>query len=190
MEPTLQIVNVTLDNPSTTRPDYSAGRGALNPDEQIAFERHLRAQFDMYGLNTLNNAAGRERLTALIRYEFDRLHAADRCIVIFDGLRLTRGFVVPGRNDWSVNVAYDTAFYPRPRFEQPHSLGLVALGFYQVFDLYKVDQGDLPATLIARYGDRPEMYLSANPYLLSAQQLAGMEWAAEALIRAQHVGAL
>ena len=56
-----------------------------------------------------------------------------------------------------------------PRY--PHPGRCTPLGCYGEFDLYLCEQTVLPPTLVARYGNRPEDYLSFNPNLVDVSVL-------------------
>lgn len=56
-----------------------------------------------------------------------------------------------------------------PRY--PQAGRCTPLGCYGEFDLYLCEQTLLPPTLIARYGNRPEDYLSFNPNLVDVSVL-------------------
>lgn len=80
----------------------------------------------------------------------------------------------PPRSGAVFVLEYKTQFYPFSRFaEVPEKH--VALGFHKEYQLYLADQGELPPTVVARYGPDGE-YLTYNPIL---QGLEGMSLAGE-----------
>jgi len=110
-----------------------------------------------------------------MQYDIDNIFrdwdAAGEPVLLADGFRVTGGQISLSGNN--ATMAWRTDFYPWARYQAPKPRECyAALGYYDEFDLYIGFQPPLPPTLIARFGNGPDQYLSANPYLLSAEDFA------------------
>ncbi|MGF6641873.1 hypothetical protein [Paraburkholderia sp. MM6662-R1] len=92
------------------------------------------------------------------------------CFVSEWGLCIT-GFRITGIEGDRVAGRWKTAWPYFARFAQPHTPGVI-LGTHGPYDLYLCEQGLLPATLLARYGN-DGAYSTFNPKLQGMRALAG-----------------
>jgi hypothetical protein len=124
-------------------------------------------------------------MSQVVREFFYDLESAGAILLIADGLRIIGGNVSGPDASRRAYVQFETVFFPGPRYQQDGDI--VALGFFERYDLWFARQEPLPPTLIARFGNG-SAYYSTNPYLLSVDQItASGPWAIEALKRAQHL---
>ena len=97
-----------------------------------------------------------------IKAAYDELDADGLMQIAFEGCRIVGGAACVVLDQ--MRIIPVTAFHPQARFLHDDR-DAIALGFYREFDLYFQTQarGQLPPTLIARYGDEGRGYSSFNP---------------------------
>ncbi|NYT68829.1 hypothetical protein [Pusillimonas noertemannii] len=126
----------------------------------------------------------------IARTYFRDRYARGEFSLIFDGAMVTGIKAKLGDTPDKLDLSYETDFFPRARYAG-QSGDCIVLGFHGNYDLYYAAQGDLPGTLVARYGNSGADYESANPWLLSWEQVAesGAHFH-EALRRAKTLGCI
>jgi len=105
----------------------------------------------------------------LVRDRFSQLDRAGVLPIIFgEGAALTGYDVAIDHERSSLGLTPRTEFYPSHRYRPvgTTSENRIALGISGKFDLWVVKEEPRPPTIIARYGDGADDYLSANPALL------------------------
>lgn len=112
--------------------------------------------------DSLTLATANEFLNA----EFRKLEETGVLLVVQNGLKVTglKATYDPG-DPRRMLLTMQLAFYPGPRFANQAG-DVIPLGFFEEYDLYIGLQTGLPATLIARYGNKGPFYSTLNPHLV------------------------
>lgn len=126
-----------------------------------------------------------EYMNRLITDQFAQAMVLGKRLIVADGLVVSCGRVALENRDTLV-VSWQGQFYPRARWACPEG-EYIPLGFHEEFDLYVgINEGGLPPTLIARYGDEPGDYATFNPTLAGEGAVSSYGAAfIQAMMRAQ-----
>ena len=104
------------------------------------------------------------KIQAAINTEFDHFRYMRRLVFAADGMQIVAAKAVSLAPQSTVVIRWIPAFFPAARYCKSCD-DCTPLGFYGKYDLYAVKQTRLPPTLAARYGTKPDEYLSYNPVL-------------------------
>jgi hypothetical protein len=140
---------------------------SIRGDEPLQFEDFSGALIDslksLIGIKM--DPAGLGAMQTSVDHAFSRAKSRGDFLVPFDGMVVVSARIwlhEERMKDGRVELEWVPQFYPGPRYRGQHGK-VVPLGFYGTYDLYIGEQGPLPSTLIARYGDDPSEYLTHNP---------------------------
>lgn len=135
----------------------------VNPIEFEAFVSKLIKKVEHYINQPLTHITTAS-INACIAQEFNQRKLEKGLpLIMAEGMAIVGGKAIMYDFDVSsVTIAWTTDFYPRARFSGQEG-EVVALGFFEEYDLYVGLQAGLGTTLIARYGNDHGSYLTFNP---------------------------
>lgn len=111
----------------------------------------------------------RRRMNEVIDEIFLQVQVDQRLFEIEQGMRVVGGRAHANKHDANaVCIVWETTFHPHARW-RGQAGQIQPLGFHLHYDLYIGYQSGLSPTLIMRYGNAPEDYVSYNPGLLGRE---------------------